>query len=85
MNLIFNPNAFFSLLRDATWYYNAIYILFIYFASCIGYEDDILEVIYNLQVQGAKLGRKKDTFGGNSFKKLNSAELIEFIFSKSGL
>ena len=42
---MFNPNAFFSILRGATWYYNGIYILFKYFASFMGYEDDILEVI----------------------------------------
>ena len=84
-------NSFFSLLRGATWYYNAITILFIYFASFIGYEDDILKDISNLHVQGAKFGRKKDKkgrkkdkFGGNTFFKLSSAEFMEFcFFSKS--
>ena len=51
---------FLSLLRGAIWYYNAIYILFTYFASFIGYEDDILEVISNLHVQGAKFGGNKE-------------------------
>ena len=56
VNRIFNPNAlFFSLLR----YLNAIYILFTYFASCIGYENDILEDISNLHIQGAKHGGKR--------------------------
>ena len=73
VNQIFNPNVFFSLLRGATWYKNTIYILFTYFASFIGYEDDILEVISNLHVPGAKFGRK-------SFLKLNFAEFMEFVF-----
>ena len=60
---------FFSLLRGAIWYYNAIYILFKYFSSFIGYEDDILEVISNLHVQGAKFGGKKDKSGGKSLKR----------------
>ena len=51
----------------ATWYYNAIYILFNYFASFIGYKDDILDVISNLHVQGATFGEKKDKFGGKYF------------------
>ena len=74
---IFNPNAlFFSLLRGATWYYNAFYILFTYFASFIGYEDVIIEVISNFHFQGVIFGQK-------SFKKLNSAEFMDFVFSKS--
>ena len=49
-----------------------------YFALFIGYEDDIFEVISNLHVQGSKFGVK---FGGKSFFfKLNSAELMEFVF-----
>ena len=48
---------FLSLLRGATSYYNAIYILLTYFASFIGYADDIIEVISNLHVQEAKFGR----------------------------
>ena len=57
---MFNPNAlFFSVLRGARWYYDAIYILFTYFASFIGLEDYILEGISNLHVQGAKFGGKK--------------------------
>ena len=36
-----------------------------------------------MHVQGAKFGGKKDKFGGKSFKKLNSAEFMEFVFSKS--
>ena len=30
------------------------------------------------------LAKKKDKFGGKSVKKLNSAEFMEFVFSKSG-
>ena len=67
---------FFLLLRGATWYYKAIYIIFTYFASFIGFEEDILKVISNLHVQGAKFGRKKDIFGGQYLKNLNSAEYI---------
>ena len=58
VNPIFNPNVFFSLLRGDTWHYNAIYILFTYFASFIGYEDDIIEVISNLHDKEAKFGGK---------------------------
>ena len=49
-----------------------------------GYEDDILEVSSNLHVQESKFGGKMYKFGGKSFTKLNSAEFIEFVFSKSG-
>ena len=79
---------FFSLLRGAKWYYNAIYILIKYFASFIGYEDDICEVIFNLHMQGANFGgkkRRRKKFGGKSFVKLNSVEFMEFLFSKSVL
>ena len=64
-----------SLLIGARWYFNTFYILFTYFvlfvAYNVGYEDDICEIISNLQVQGAKFGRKK--------------EFMEFVFSKSDL
>ena len=52
------------------------------FASFIGYENNILEVISNLNVQWPKFGGKKDKLGGKYFLKLNSAEFMEFIFSK---
>ena len=58
VNKILNQYAFFSLLRCVTWYNNAIYILFTYFASFIGFEDDIVEGISNLNVQKAKFGGK---------------------------
>ena len=67
VNQIFYQIALFSLLRGASRYYNAIYIVFTYFASFIGYEADILEVISNLHVQGAKFGGKKVKSGGKSF------------------
>ena len=47
------------------------------------YEDDICEDIYNLHVHGSKSGGKIYKFGGKSFKKLNSTEFMEFVFSKS--
>ena len=47
---------------------HCFYILFTYFASFIGYEDEILDVISYLRVHGAKFGGKKDIFGGKSFK-----------------
>ena len=43
------------------------------FSLFTGYEYDIFEVISNLSAQGTK-------FGGISFKKLNSAEFMEFVF-----
>ena len=58
--------------------------LFTYFASFIGYEDYILEVISNLHNQRAQFGGgKKNKFGGNSIFKMNSTEFMEFVFSKS--
>ena len=49
----------FLLLTGATWYDHAFYIFtFTYFASFIGYEDDIFKVISNLHVQGSKCGGK---------------------------
>ena len=56
--------------------------MFIYLAKFTGYEDEIFEVISYLHVQGSTIGRKIKQFGGK--KKLNSAELMEFNFSKSG-
>ena len=47
----------------------------------IGYENDILNS--NLHVKGAKFGGKQDKFGRKSSKKLNSADFMEFVFSKS--
>ena len=58
-------------------------MLFTYFALLIGHEDDILEVISYLHVQGAKFGKKKQKFDEKSFKKFNSAEFMKFVFSKS--
>ena len=54
-----------------------ITMLFTYFAPFICYEDDILEVISNLHIQGTNFGGKKDQFGRISFKKLNSTEFPE--------
>ena len=70
-------------MTGATGYYYAIYIVFTYFASFTSYEDEILEVISNLYVLESKFGGKNYKFGGKSFKKLNSAEFMEFVFSKS--
>ena len=84
VNQLFNPNAFFLfILTGAIWYYHAIHIVFTYFASFTGYEDDILEVSSNLHVQESKFGVKIYKFGGTSKKKLNSAEFMEFVFSRS--
>ena len=41
------------------------------------------KVFYNLHVQGSTYGGKFDKFGGNPLKKLNSAEFMGFVFSKS--
>ena len=56
---MFNQNAFFFfLLTGATWYYQAIYIVFTSFSSFTGYEDDIFEGISDLHVQGSQFGGK---------------------------
>ena len=55
-----------------------------YFASFTGYEDDIFEVISKSHVEGSKFGGQIGKFGGKSRKQLNSAEFMEFVFSKSG-
>ena len=83
VNQVFNPNAlFFCFLRGAAWYYNAIYILFTYFASFIGYEDDILEVISNLQLQGAIFGGKRTNLAENLYPIFNTLSKITIsIFS----
>ena len=74
MNKLFNTNAiFFFLLTGATWCYHAIYIVFTYFESFTGYEDDILKVISSLQVQESKFGGKIYKFGEKSFKTMNYA------------
>ena len=62
---------------------HAIHIVFTYFTSFTGYEDDIFRFISFLHIQGSKIGGKMDQFGGKSKKKLNSVEFMEFIFSKS--
>ena len=51
------------------------------FASLTGYENYILDS--NLHFKGAKFGGKLDKFGRKSSKKLNSADFMEFVFSKS--
>ena len=58
---------------------NIIYI----FATSTGYENDILKVISSLQVQESIFCKKIYKFGGKSFKKLNSVEFMELVFSKS--
>ena len=52
------------------------------FASFTGYEDEILEIISNSHVQESKVGGNIYKFGGKSKKKMNSAEFMEFVFSK---
>ena len=69
----------------ATLYYRAIYIIYTYVSSFTGYEDDTFEVFSNLHIQGFKFGGKFYKFGAKSVKKMNSAEFMEFVFSKSAL
>ena len=64
---------------------DAIHIVFTYFASLTGYEDDISEVSSSFHVQESKFGGKIYKFGGKSFKNLNSAEFMELVFFKSAL
>ena len=66
---IFNPHAlFFFLLKGATIYYHAIYIVFTYFASFTGYANYIFEVISNLNIQGSKIGGKLTNLAENLLK-----------------
>ena len=37
-------------------------------------------IISFLYIQGAKIGGKRDQFGGKSKKMLNSVEFMEFVF-----
>ena len=68
VNQIFNPHAFFFFLSTgATWFYYDIYIVFTYFVSLTGYENDKSKVIFNFHVQGSKFGGKFEKFGRNSF------------------
>ena len=71
---------FFFLLTCATWYYHDIYIVFTYIASFTGYEDDIFEVIIIYTFKDLNLAENFT----NLAEKLNSAEFMEFAFSKSG-
>ena len=66
-------------------YLHSKYIIFTYFASFTGYEDDIFEVISSLHMKGSKFGGKFKKIVGKSLKKINSAEFMEFVFSKSVL
>ena len=68
-------------------YLLSIYILVLF----TEYENDIFEVISYFHVQEYKFGGKINKFGGQIYKfggkskqKLNSAEFVEFVFSKSG-
>ena len=71
VNQLFKPNSFFLfLLIGDSWYYHAIHIVFTCFASFTGYEDEILEVSFNLHVQESKFGGKVYKFGRKYFKKL---------------
>ena len=45
-------------MTSAIQYYHAIYIVLKYFASFTGYEHDIFEVTFNLDVQESKFGKK---------------------------
>ena len=74
---IFNQNAFFFFLLTGD---NDITMLY---TSFTGYEVHIFEVISYLPDQGSTIGGKMDQFGGKSKKMLNSAEFMEFVFSKS--
>ena len=55
-------------------------MLYTYFTSFTGYEYDIFRIISYLHVQGSKIGGKMDQFDG---KKVNFAEFMEFVFSRS--
>ena len=68
-------NAIFFFLYDIT-------MPFTYLSPYTGYEDDIFEVISSLNVP--KLCGKNTTICEKSFKKLNSEEFTELVFSKSG-
>ena len=57
-------------------YFHSIYT----FASFTGYVYYFFEVISNLHIQEYRFGGKIYKFGGKSFKKLNSAEFIKFVF-----
>ena len=45
----------------------AIYVVFKYFSSFTGYEDDIFEGTSNLHVQGSKCDGNFDKFGSKYF------------------
>ena len=83
VNQIFNQNAVF-LSFDRCYMILPCYLHSIYiFASFIGYENYIFEVFSILHIQESKFGRNMYKFGEKSFKKLNSAEFMEFVFSMS--
>ena len=73
VNQIFNPNAFFFILY-----------IYLHILHHLQAKKMIFKVISNLHVQRCKLYGKIVKFGGKSFKKFNSEEFMDFVFSKSG-
>ena len=63
-------------------FYHAIYIVFTYFASFTGFEDDFLKLFLICTFKDPNLAENLN-LGGKSFKNLNSTEFMEFVFSKS--
>ena len=68
INQIFYPHAFFFfLLTGATRYYHAIYIVFTYFPSCTGYEDDFLKLFLICTFKNQNLAKNFTNFAENLF------------------
>ena len=79
VNQIFNPNAFFFFfLTVAICYYYDIYIVLKYFASFTGNKVTFLKLFIIQRWQ------KYLQIWQKIQKKLNCAEAMEFVFSKSG-
>ena len=85
VNQIFNPNAFFFFLLTGylKGYYHAIYIVFTYYTSFAGYEDDILELFLICTFKDPKLAGKWTNLAENPKKNLTPQSSWSLFFSKS--
>ena len=85
VNQIFKPCAFFFfLLIGDTWYFHAIYVVFKYFSSFTGYEDDIFEGTSNLHIQGSKSDGNFDKFGSKYFFNVTPQSSWSLLFPSPG-
>ena len=86
LNQIFNANAFFFFLltggKDITMLY-AYYLHILHHLQAM--KMTVLELFLICTFKDPKLAEKWTNLAENPIKKLNSAEFMEFVFTKSAL